>query len=513
LAASPVGSAESSPSAKPPSVESRAQGEFTKSELERAVLDVKDKPIGDEFLELLRRLGFGSSNLQDTREARVSVAERLSANLDGDPDEEVLLRPELRGLRAENPQIDVSATYTNEYLAWLKNGNGVLAVVGKRDLRLGSCLLEGGLSLSLERVHAQGFKDTVLRWADAPQCDGNYSSTDGTEVITLERGVPQRILEHRARYGMNRMTQEVTSEAEEIRFSGKAPRVREVVVGGRVKERRGFDPKVFTYDQPDTKSVALATRGCFAKVEGAKREVCLVLVLGPSSPPMVRWQEGRTVRYQEPLPEDQFDAEVFLTKQWNVGGSHRACDDNARDQAIVLVHPGTKESDLERAVVWLSRPQRVSATYCGKTEDSYNSRAFDVVVGSVDDPALLPLGWTPPELSGISLRYVALEPKELTVSGQMALEAVRSALGSSSDRFKLCYQAALVKNPEVTGKVQMRFVIGADGQVSKLEPEDSGYFDPAVGHCMEDAVGVLRFPVRKLGLVVVRASWELRTGE
>lgn len=90
------------------------------------------------------------------------------------------------------------------------------------------------------------------------------------------------------------------------------------------------------------------------------------------------------------------------------------------------------------------------------------------------------------------------------ISGRLAPEVIQKAVRASFGATRSCYEKGLDKNPQLTGRVTVRFVIGRDGRVtsSELSPE-STLPDAAVQSCIARAFASLKFPPPEGGIVTV----------
>ena len=70
-------------------------------------------------------------------------------------------------------------------------------------------------------------------------------------------------------------------------------------------------------------------------------------------------------------------------------------------------------------------------------------------------------------------------------------------------RFRLCYENGLRNNPNLQGRVAVRFVIGRDGAVSNVGNGGSDMPDSGVVSCVVRAFYGLSFPQPEGGIVTV----------
>jgi hypothetical protein len=89
-----------------------------------------------------------------------------------------------------------------------------------------------------------------------------------------------------------------------------------------------------------------------------------------------------------------------------------------------------------------------------------------------------------------------------TVSGRLPPEVIQRIVRQNFGRFRLCYESGLRNNPNLQGRVSVRFIIGRDGRVSNVggagDLPDSG-----VVSCVTRAFYGLSFPSPDGGIVQV----------
>jgi hypothetical protein len=105
------------------------------------------------------------------------------------------------------------------------------------------------------------------------------------------------------------------------------------------------------------------------------------------------------------------------------------------------------------------------------------------------------------------------EPGEGEVaSGRLAPEVIRAVVRESYGRFRQCYEAGLGRNPTLTGRVTLRFVIERDGKVSQVVLGDNTLPDCAVAECVRSIVPGIVFPPPEGGIVTVQYPIMLEPG-
>ena len=90
-----------------------------------------------------------------------------------------------------------------------------------------------------------------------------------------------------------------------------------------------------------------------------------------------------------------------------------------------------------------------------------------------------------------------------SVSGRLPSEAIYRTVSLHTDRFRLCFQNGLRNNPNLQGRVAVRFIIGRDGAVSNVGNGGSDVPDSGVVSCVVRSFYGLSFPPPEGGIVTV----------
>ncbi|MDI1451577.1 AgmX/PglI C-terminal domain-containing protein [Polyangium sp. 6x1] len=90
-----------------------------------------------------------------------------------------------------------------------------------------------------------------------------------------------------------------------------------------------------------------------------------------------------------------------------------------------------------------------------------------------------------------------------SVSGRMPPEVIQRIVRQNFGRFRLCYENGLRSNPDLTGRVVARFVIGRDGAVASVANGGSDLPNADVVACVLRAFRGLAFPQPEGGVVTV----------
>lgn len=90
-----------------------------------------------------------------------------------------------------------------------------------------------------------------------------------------------------------------------------------------------------------------------------------------------------------------------------------------------------------------------------------------------------------------------------TVSGRLPPEVIQRIVRQNYGRFRQCYEQGLGRDPELAGRVAVRFVIGRDGTVVNVADGGSDLPDRSVVDCVSRAYYSLAFPRPEGGIVTV----------
>ncbi|NLE85220.1 MAG: AgmX/PglI C-terminal domain-containing protein [Myxococcales bacterium] len=96
-----------------------------------------------------------------------------------------------------------------------------------------------------------------------------------------------------------------------------------------------------------------------------------------------------------------------------------------------------------------------------------------------------------------------IRPSNTTVSGRLPPEVIQRVVRQNFGRFRMCYERGLTRNPNLEGRVAVRFVIGRDGAVSNAGNGGSDLADTTVTSCVLSAFYGLSFPPPDGGVVTV----------
>lgn len=90
-----------------------------------------------------------------------------------------------------------------------------------------------------------------------------------------------------------------------------------------------------------------------------------------------------------------------------------------------------------------------------------------------------------------------------TVSGRLPPEVIQRIVRQNHGRFRLCYENALRQNPNLMGRVNVRFEIRTDGSVGNVRDAESTIESAEMRSCVLRAFTLLNFPEPSGGIVTV----------
>lgn len=91
----------------------------------------------------------------------------------------------------------------------------------------------------------------------------------------------------------------------------------------------------------------------------------------------------------------------------------------------------------------------------------------------------------------------------ISVSGRLPPESIQRIVRMNFGRFRMCYERGLAQNPNLAGRVVMRFVIERDGSVGTVNDAGSTLANERAIECIRAAFYQLTFPEPEGGIVTV----------
>ena len=87
--------------------------------------------------------------------------------------------------------------------------------------------------------------------------------------------------------------------------------------------------------------------------------------------------------------------------------------------------------------------------------------------------------------------------------GSLDKSLIDKVIKQNQAKFLYCYQRELTKNPNLGGKIVVKFVIAKDGTVSSATTKTSTMNSPAVQNCINGRFMRFKFPEPKGGGIVI----------
>ena len=83
--------------------------------------------------------------------------------------------------------------------------------------------------------------------------------------------------------------------------------------------------------------------------------------------------------------------------------------------------------------------------------------------------------------------------------GKVDATVVRAKIRKDLPKINRCYESALRYEPELAGKVKVRFAVVRKGYVKGLQVVENTTGHPGVERCVARVVSAIRFPTRRTG--------------
>lgn len=103
------------------------------------------------------------------------------------------------------------------------------------------------------------------------------------------------------------------------------------------------------------------------------------------------------------------------------------------------------------------------------------------------------------QVAGVRMRPAG----DTTLSGRLPPEIIQRVIRQNFGRMRACYEPALRTNPNLQGRVAVKFVIGRDGSVGSVSNGGSDLPDSGVVSCVVRAFYGISFPQPDQGIVTV----------
>jgi hypothetical protein len=89
------------------------------------------------------------------------------------------------------------------------------------------------------------------------------------------------------------------------------------------------------------------------------------------------------------------------------------------------------------------------------------------------------------------------------ISGRLPAAVIQSIVRTNYGAFQKCYESALARDPQMEGRVTVRFVINAEGRVTLPQIAENSLPDCGAARCVRDNFPALVFPKPEGGIITV----------
>ncbi|MDI1443262.1 AgmX/PglI C-terminal domain-containing protein [Polyangium sp. 6x1] len=224
----------------------------------------------------------------------------------------------------------------------------------------------------------------------------------------------------------------------------------------------------------------------------------------------------------QPIDDDDFDGitddQRFYIQQMIQRSNEREMEGLYADEIAGLERRAQRRqrksrTEMEIEAAWMRSLQAAGERWnaeefararAGEPEDARETGLIGLLYDRPPKPpkAATPIRYDePPEPKGRGATQT--RPGAMALSGRLPPEVVRRIIRQNFGRFRLCYENGLRNNPNLQGRVSVRFVIGADGAVSNVGNGGSDMPDGGVVSCIVRSFEGLSFPRPEGGIVTV----------
>jgi len=224
--------------------------------------------------------------------------------------------------------------------------------------------------------------------------------------------------------------------------------------------------------------------------------------------------KGNAERHDRQLSRQQAIDESRVFGMIGLLGSSPSGDPDA--PLVPWAADQTRGSDAESALgdLWSNRLGDAFGNGLALTGSGQHGGGRGEGIGIANIGTLGPGGTDKPGGDAIALRVARLSkghrtsvPRlregETRISGRLPPDTIQRVVRQNHPRFRLCYEKGLMTNPNLTGRVGVRFVIGSDGRVTHVADAGSDLPDPSVVSCVSRAFYDIGFPKPEGGIVTV----------
>ena len=99
------------------------------------------------------------------------------------------------------------------------------------------------------------------------------------------------------------------------------------------------------------------------------------------------------------------------------------------------------------------------------------------------------------------MKGIVKDSTPVDVDGSLDPSIIAKEIRSRLGAIKACYEAGLKRNPNIGGKIQLRFEVSGVGKVTGADIENDTMHDDEVASCIKSRVMTWRFPAPAGGSV------------
>jgi pSer/pThr/pTyr-binding forkhead associated (FHA) protein len=116
------------------------------------------------------------------------------------------------------------------------------------------------------------------------------------------------------------------------------------------------------------------------------------------------------------------------------------------------------------------------------------------------------------KLKGRGESNISISVGNPIIMGSLSMEIIRQVIQSHRDQIKYCYSQELTRNPNLAGKVSVKFTISPKGFVTQAAVSESSLNNAIVEQCIIQKIHTWKFPEPKGGgIVIVNYPFILRS--
>jgi hypothetical protein len=227
------------------------------------------------------------------------------------------------------------------------------------------------------------------------------------------------------------------------------------------------------------------------------------------------WKQGATVVAMVDVPRAPGETRLAglagrIQTEWKQQGGHRDVSDRKVDQAMVVVAPTAPFDEIFPVVEAVQATTREMKLGSGEI---ITVPVFNVTVQPPAPPVARPRAEASEDDDGPRRGPAGkVRAAQIMVSGRLPPRVIERIVAAREGRVRRCYERGLINNPNLQGRVSVRFVIGNDGAISNVQNGGSDLPDAGVVRCVVQSFDDLTFPRPEGGIVTVTFPYMLSPG-